>query len=199
MTPDAMGLGATAGVALVTGYLSWRQIQPGISLLGPTASATIIMGIIALVWFFALKNSGGPIRRRLLKSFVALLCVLPPVWALFGVLPASIMWDSAAVTTAQRIISSGTEACQRVTSGSIGLLKAPYLVCSSNPGDGHVVTFTTLDQGRGYAYVQQRLAMNWFPNECASHLEGHWWAFNSSVNPSNGGSCPTGFPEQPAA
>lgn len=193
------GLVGTTCIVVGAGYISWRVVQPGVSLFGPTALASLIMSLTASAWYFALRTSGGPRVHRSLWLIVVALCLVPPLWTFFGVLPSSINWDSAAVNVARAAISSRSQTCREVSTGSVGLLRSPYLVCSSNPGDGYVVTFTTMDRGRGYAYVQQRLDLSWFPHECANHLEGHWWAFNVSVNPSIGGSCPMWFPENPAA
>lgn len=193
------GLGVTFVVVVATSYWCYRMIRPGDSLFGPTAIAVLTMGIVAVAWYVALHALGGPKWRRTLGVAIAVLCLAPAVWTFFGALPWSIASDRAATRTSLATIATGRSGCHLVRTGAAGLLRAPYQVCSSNPGDGYLVTFSALDSSRGYAYVQRRLDLSWFPDECALHLEGHWWAFNTSVNPSRGDSCPFGLTVQGGA
>ena len=186
-------------VAVATSFWCYRMIRPGDSLFGPTAVAVLVMAIVAVAWYVAMHAHGGPKWHRTLSICVAVLCLAPAIWTFFGALPWSIAGDPAATRTALSTIASGRSGCHLVRTGAVGLLRAPFEVCSSNPGDGYHVTFSALDSSRGYAYVQRRLDLSWFPDECALHLEGHWWAFNTSVNPSSGDSCPFGIPFQGGA
>src|ERR1700731_679395 len=181
-------------VDLALGFTSWQIVQPGISLFGPTALTTVIMGFTALSSYFVLRKSQSRKAQRTLGSFVVVLCLLPPIWTYFGVLQVSILLDSSATRTAQELIASKSTTCSIVPIGSVGRLRAPYEVCARDfPGYGYRVNFSTLDNSRGYAYIKGRTNVSWFPDQCAKPLFGDWWVFNTSINAANG-SCPMGLP-----
>jgi hypothetical protein len=192
------GIAATTCADLALGWYSWLTVQPGISLLGPMVLDTVTMGLALVTWYYVLKKFGGWRYHVTLWLALITLCAAPLIWTYFGVLQISIGWDSAATRTAQELISSDSTTCHVANVGSVGLLRAPYEVCAVNyPGYGYEVKFSTMDKDRGYAFIQGRTDVSWFPNQCARHLYGNWWAFNVSVNATTG-SCPTGFPENPS-
>ena len=183
---------------LATCLLSWYLVQPGESLFGPTAWAIVIMGATSVGCYGAITARLGVRPRRIFLSLVAVLCVVSPLWASVGVLRVSLYLDASATRTAQTLIASKSTTCHIVNRGSVGLLRSPYDVCAKDyPGYGYRISFTTLDGGRGYAYIQGRSDVSWFPSQCAAHLYGDWWAFATSVNTSTG-HCPMGFPENGA-
>ena len=195
----ATALTVSGLLVAASGVVSWHLVQPGVSLVGPTGGGVVVMFAVLGAWSALLRPRGGWRAHLRLASGVLALSLIAPLWAFFGVLSASIALDAAAQHRAQVMVASNDVGCHQVASGSVGRLPAPYVVCMTNPGDGDVVTFTTIDRTRGYAYISSRLDLSWFPHQCARHLEGHWWAFNLAVNPVTGASCPFGYPENPAA
>jgi hypothetical protein len=185
-------------VDLATGWTSWYIVQPGDSLFGPTTLAVAIVGFAAFAWSLSLKRRLSPSIQRRLWPWMVILCLLAPLWAYFGVLQVSLRLDTSATRTAQELIASKSTTCNIVTVGSVGVLRAPYEVCAKHySGYGYRVNFTTLDERRGYAYIRGRSDVSWFPNQCAKHLFGDWWVFNTSVNTAST-SCPMGYPENGA-
>lgn len=187
-----LGVVMTSIIDCVAGIVAWHLVNPGQTLFGPLLIVAAILAGPAIGWWFYLRSVPAAKRRRVLSTSIAVLLILPLLWTYFGVLPASVGFDASAATTAQREISGSAGGCQVVASGSIGLLHAPYKVCEINESASSLVFFSTLDGYRGYAYVERKQDLNWFPDECARHLEGHWWAyFSNPVAVVNG--CPLGY------
>jgi hypothetical protein len=114
------------------------------------------------------------------------------LWSYYGVLPASVKWDSTATNWIQTSIQDGAQGCRVVASGSVGFLDAPYKVCVHRDGTNYMVQFVTIDLSRGYAYVLGKTNLNWFPDQCARELLlPHWWAFYVPSPTAIG--CPFGF------
>lgn len=186
------GLGLTICIDAVAGYVAWHLVQPGQSLLGPLFIVGLILAAPFVGWWIYLRSLPIGRRRRVLSVDIAVLLTLPLLWTYFGVLPASVGLDAAATRLAQSEISSSTHGCRVVSGGSIGLLRAPYEICSVKEQASSLVFFSTLDRYRGYAYIQRNQNLNWFPDECARQLDGHWWAFfGDPVAVVNG--CPFGY------
>jgi len=194
----ATGIASVIVVEFAVGAVSWYVVQPGESLLGPTALSFTVMCFAAATWYSVLRRRVESGVGRNFWLVMAPLCVLAPLWTFVGVLQVSLRVDSSAARTAHALIATRSTTCNIVTVGSVGLLRAPYEVCAKEyPGYGYRVDFTTLDESRGYAYIQGRSNVSWFPNQCATHLFGEWWVFNISVNTSVA-SCPMGYPENGA-
>lgn len=183
---------ATVCVDLVAGYVAWQLVRPGESLLWPATLVALIMVAPATAWYCSLKSIGGWRRHRSLSLAVAVSCVVPVLWSYFGVLPASVIWDATAANWIQTSIQEGAQGCRVVSAGSVGFLSAPYKVCVTYDGTNYMVRFSTVDLSRGYAYVQGKTNLNWFPDQCARELLlPHWWAFYNPAQTANG--CPVGF------
>ena len=187
-----LGVVMTFIIDCVAGVVAWHLVNPGQTLLGPLLMVAMILTVPAIGWCFFLRSVPTTKRRQVLLASVAILLALPLLWTYFGVLPASVGLDRTAATFAQREISGSAGGCQVVASGSIGLLRAPYKVCEINESASSLVIFSTLDDYRGYAYVERHQEMNWFPDECARHLVGHWWAYFSNPVAVVSG-CPFGY------
>lgn len=175
-----LGVVMTFIIDCIAGVVAWHLVSPGQTLIGPLLIVAMILAGPTIGWWFYLRSLPTSKTRRALSTYVAILLALPLLWTYFGVLPASVGFDWSAATIAQAEISSSAGGCQVVTRGSIGLLRAPYKVCEINESSSSLVFFATLDGYRGYAYVGRNQGLNWFPDECARHLEGHWWAYFSN-------------------
>lgn len=186
-------LPATICVDLVAGCVAWGLVRPGESLLWPTALVAFIAVLPLIAFYYSLKPLGGWKRHRRLSLSVAASCVIPILWSYFGVLPASVSWNSTAASWIHTSIQEGAQGCRVVSTGSVGFLSAPYKVCVNQDGSNSTVQFSTMDLSRGYAYVQGKTNLNWFPDQCARELLlPHWWAFYNPAQSAN--SCPFGFP-----
>ncbi len=187
-----VSLTATVCIDLVAGYVAWQLVRPGESLLWPTALVALIAVVPATAFYYLLKSVGGWKRRRSLSVSVAASCAIPVLWSYFGVLPASVSWNSTAASWIHTSIQEGAQGCRVVSTGSVGFLSAPYKVCVNQDGTNSIVRFSTLDLSRGYAYVQGKTNLNWFPDQCSRELLlPHWWAFYNPAQSAN--SCPFGF------
>jgi hypothetical protein len=186
-------LASTVCVDLIAGFVAWQLVRPGESLLWPTALVALIMVPAATGSFLVVKSMGGWRGHRTLALSVAALCLLPILWSSFGVLPASVNWDATATHAIRAATSGGPDGCRVVATGSVGLLNAPYKICVTRVGANFIVRFSTIDSTRGYAYVQSKPHLSWFPDQCATRLLlPHWWAFYSnSAQTVNG--CPFGY------
>lgn len=182
---------ATVCVDVLVGFIAWQLVRPGESLLWPTALVALIMAAPVIVWSRVIKSIGGWRSCRSLSASVVGLCIVPILWSYFGVLPASVTWDSTATGAISAAIDGGGDGCHVVSYGSVGLLDAPYTVCISRNDGNYIVRFSTVDLKRGYAYVVGKSDLNWFPDQCARQLLSHWWAFYSnSIQTVN---CPFGY------
>ena len=148
------GVAATILVDAVAGFLGWELVQPGETLIGPVSLVALIMALTGTAWSYALKLVGGWRSHRWLWFSVVALCLVPLLWTYFGILPSSLRWDTTGPATVQQILTSATLGCREVDTGSVGLLNAPYEVCATTTSVGYDIEFETLDQTRGYAYIQ---------------------------------------------
>ena len=186
-------LAGTVCVDLIAGFVAWQLVRPGESLLWPSALVALIMVPAATAWFLVVKSMGGWRGHRSLALSVTALCVLPILWSSCGVLPASVQWDATATHAINAATGGGPDGCRVVATGSVGLLNAPYKICVTRDGANFMVRFSTIDLTRGYAYVQSRRDLSWFPDQCATELLlPHWWAFYSNSGQAGNG-CPFGY------
>jgi hypothetical protein len=182
---------ATTAACLVAGTVSWLLVQPGEGLLWPLAMDLLIAALFGTAYREMLLRSGRAGRIRVMSMIVGL-AVVSMLWTYFGVLPASVNFDSAAATVARTEVAQRAQGCRLVESGSVGLLGAPYKICTNISSAGSMVMFATPDLHRGYAYIVGQLGSAWFPDQCARHLIGSWWAFfNVPATMVNG--CPLGY------
>jgi hypothetical protein len=188
-----VSLAAPLGVDLVAGFIAWKLVRPGESLLWPTLLIALIMSAPAGGCYLAIKSMGGWKSHRSLAVSVVALCVFPILWSFLGVLPASVSWNSTAASWIHTSIQDGAQGCRIASTGSVGFLIAPYKVCVTQAGTSSMVMFSTVDGSRGYAYVQGKSDQSWFPDQCAMELlSPHWWAFYiKPVQNVNG--CPFGY------
>jgi hypothetical protein len=188
-----MSLAVTVCVDLVAGYVAWTLVRPGESLLWPTVIVALIMSAPAIAWYILIRSAGGWKSHHALTFSIVALCVAPIIWSFVGVLPASVGFNSTAVNWIHTSIQEGTQGCRTVSTGSVGFLTAPYKVCVTQFGTNSIVRFSTVDVSRGYAYVQGKTNLNWFPDQCATQLVlPHWWAFYSN-SVQNVSGCPFGY------
>jgi hypothetical protein len=132
-------------------------------------------------------------NRQLHRLFIGLFAVLGPmaiIWTFFGVLPASVIWNSSGPQLAATASGGSNGGCRLVTSGSVGLIDAPYNVCVDTFNGATAVRFATADGKSGYLYLTATSSSGWFPDECSRHLIGKWWIFGSGDGI---GDCPFGY------
>ena len=183
---------ATIAALLVTGSVSWRLVQPGETLLWPLAADLLISAFFSTACLVVLRRQNRRDGRDRVALTVVGLVVVSMLWTYFGVLPASVNFDSAAATVARHEVAQRTSGCRLVHKGSVGLLGAPYTICTNTAAGGSMVMFATPDLHRGYAYVSGRSSLNWFPDQCVRHLIGSWWAFYNVPATTISG-CPLGY------
>jgi hypothetical protein len=132
-------------------------------------------------------------NRQLHRLFIGIFAVLGPLaiaWTFFGVLPTSVIWNSSGPQLAATALQGSNGGCHIVSSGSVGLINAPYNVCVATFRGGTAVNFTAAVGKSGYTYLTASSSTGWFPDECSRHLIGNWWAFGSSDGI---GGCPFGY------
>jgi hypothetical protein len=174
----------------VAGLLGWLLVRPGSSPVIPTAE---VAGVIIVPFAVGMAVLSFSNNRQLHRLFMGLFAVLGPlaiVWTSFGVLPASVAWNSAGQRLAATALKGSNGGCHVVTSGSVGLVGAPYNVCIATFNGGTAVRFATADGKSGYVYLTATSSAGWFPDECSRHIVGNWWAFGSSDGIGN---CPLGY------
>lgn len=186
---------ATISVCLITGACSWQIEKPGESLLWPIAVNVIIFAFFGALCRLVSAFRGTPFGRMWLSSILLGLAA-SILWTYFGVLPASVRFDSAGASVARHEIAEMAKGCRLVKQGSIGMLRAPYKICAHVIPRSSMVEFATLGLDRGYAYVSGAISEGWFADECARHLTGPWWAFASDQQAPITG-CPFGYSFQP--
>jgi hypothetical protein len=187
---------ATIGVCLIAGACSWLIVKPGESLLWPMAVDVIIFAFFGALCRLVSALRGTRFGRIRLSSIFLGLGAASPLWTYFGVLPASVGFDSAGASVARHEVAQLAQGCRLVKQGSIGMLQAPYKICTWVIPRSSMVEFATPDLNRGYAYVSGAIGEGWFSDECARHLTGHWWAFASDQQAPITG-CPFGYSLQP--
>ncbi len=179
-------------VFLVAGASSWLIVKPGYTLLWPMTVDAILFASFAVLCRLVSALRGTRFGRRGPSLFIIGLGVASLLWTYFGVLPASVGFDSAAANVARSEVARAAQGCQLVRHGSIGFLAAPYKICTTViPGSSNVL-FATPNLYRGYAYVSGRAGESWFPDQCSRHLTGHWWAFFDDAQSTVFG-CPFGY------
>ena len=152
---------------LVSGAVSWRLVQPGETLLWPLAVDLLISAFFSAAYLAALQRQNRRNGRNRVAWTAAGLVLVSMLWTYFGVLPASVSLDSSAATVARREVTQEASGCRLVHEGSVGLLRAPYKICTDTGAGGSMVMFATPDLHRGYAYVTGRSSLDWFPDQCA--------------------------------
>lgn len=186
-------------VALVAGGIaSWPLIQPGQSLIWPIVLDVLVYFAIAAGFRLLMKVAHVRTYSRRSPKIIVFIAVFGILWTYFGALPASVIFDTAAVGTAHyEVALPGTGPCRLVQHGSVGKLSAPYKICTRIDGRNSIVEFATPNLSRGYAYIMGPSWVSWFPDECARHLFGNWWAFH--INPYTAvPGCPFGYGGQGA-
>jgi hypothetical protein len=192
---------ATIGVCLVAGTCSWLIEKPGESLIQPMALDVIIFAFFGGLCRVVTALRGIPFGRIGLSSIFLGLGVASLLWTYFGVLPASVAIGSAGANVARHEVAEAAQVVDRQHSyarcrlekhGSIGMLQAPYKICTDVIPKSSMVEFATLGLNRGYAYVSGAIGEGWFSDECARHLTGHWWAFATDQQAPITG-CPFGY------
>ncbi len=196
---------ATIGVCLIAGACSWLIVKPGESLLWPMAVDVIIFAFFGALCRLVSALRGTRFGRVGLSSIFLGLGAASLLWTYFGVLPASVGFNSAGASVARHEVAQAARVverhhsyarCRSVKQGSIGMLQAPYKICTHVIPRSSMVEFSTLSLNRGYAYVSGTIGEGWFSDECARHLTGHWWAFASDQQAPVTG-CPFGYSYRP--
>ena len=175
-------------ICLLAGLLGWLLVRPGQSVIVPTAEVAVLVIVLSVIGMAVLSFTDN---RQLHRLFVGLFAILGPLaiaWTFFGVLPASVIWNSYGSQLAATAGSSSP--CRQVSSGSVGLIDAPYNVCINTFKGGTGITFVAADGKSGYVYLTATSSSGWFPDECHRHLVGNWWAFGASDGIGN---CPFGY------
>jgi hypothetical protein len=192
---------ATISVSLIAGACSWLIVKPGASLLWPMAADVIIFAFFGASCRLVSALHGTQFGRIGLTSIFLGLGAVSLLWTYFGVLPASVGFDSAGANVARHEVAQAAQVvdrqhsyarCQLVKHGSIGMLQAPYKICTQVIPRSSMVEFATLGLNRGYAYISGAIGEGWFSDECARHLTGHWWAFATDQQAPITG-CPFGY------
>lgn len=183
---------AMIAVCLIAGAWSWLSVKPGDSLLPPMAADVIIFVFFGAVCRLVTALRGTRFGRIGPTSVFLGLGATSLLWTYFGVLPASVGFDSASAIVARHEVAQSAQGCRVVKHGSIGLLPSPYKICTEVIPRASSVEFATTNLKRGYAYVSGTIGDGWFSDECSRHLIGHWWAFASGqYAPVTG--CPFGY------
>jgi hypothetical protein len=186
-------LGVSALALVIAGIASWPLIQPGQSLFWPVVLDVLVFFAIAAGFRMSMKLARVRTYSRRSSKIILFIAVIGILWTYFGALPVSVIFDTAAVRTAHyEVALAGTGPCRLVQHGSVGKLSAPYKICTRINGGDSVVEFATPDLSMGYAYITVHLGGSWFPDECARHLFGNWWAFHINRYTSVPG-CPLGY------
>jgi hypothetical protein len=183
---------ATICVCLIAGACSWLIAKPGESLLSPMAVDVIVFAFFGAVCRLVSALRGTRFGRIGRSSIFLGFGAASLLWTYFGVLPASVGFDSASANVARHEVAQATQGCRLVKQGSVGLLQSPYKICTEIIPRSSRVEFATPDLSRGYAYVTGAIGEGWFPDECSRHLTGHWWAFASDLQAPVTG-CPFGY------
>jgi len=196
---------ATIGVCIIAGACSWLIVKPGESLLWPMALDVTIFAFFGALSRLVSALRGTRFGRIGLSSVFFGLGATCLLWTYFGVLPASVGFDSAGASVARHEVAQAAQGvdqrhsyarCRLVKKGSIGMLKTPFKICTYVTTRSSMVEFATIDLNRGYAYVSGAIGEGWFSDECARHLTGHWWAFASDQQAPITG-CPFGYTFRP--
>ena len=177
-------------ISIVAGLLGWLLVGPGRSLLVPTAEVALLVVLASVLGTVVLSFSDNRQLHRLFIGLFAVLGSMAIAWTYFGVLPASVVWNSSGPDLAAKALQGSTSGCQLVTTGSVGLISAPYKECVDTFKGAVAVRFAKVNMTMGYVYLAATNTSGWFPDECSRHLVGNWWAYSGPA-PSAG--CPVGY------
>jgi len=137
---------ATIGVCLFAGACSWLIVKQGESLSWPLA-----VDVIIYAFFGALCRLVSALRGTrfgcigLSSIFLGLgLGAASLLWTYFDVVPASVGFDSEGASVASHEIAQMAQGCRLVTQSSVGMLQAPYEICSDVIPRSSKVEFATL-------------------------------------------------------
>jgi len=174
---------------MIAGTLSWLIVRPGDSLL-PSLLADVAIFLVVGIAHKGLRRLKNSRAGRPGGSYlIAVVCVVCMLWTYFGVLAASVTFDSAAVAAARHDIAIGASGCRLVQHGSVGFISAPYQMCTTLGAGSAIVEFTSNPNGAGYAYISGASGNSWFADGCARHLIANWWVYTPLV----GAGCPLGY------
>jgi hypothetical protein len=178
-------------VALLSaGTVSWLIVRPGKSLLLPIAADVLIFVIVGVSRHWIRPMQGRRLNSRGSSWSIAAICIVSVFWTYFGVLAASVVFDSAAASAARHEVAISASGCQPVEHGSVGFINAPYVICTHEFSGASIVEFTKAPYvDGGYYYVTGQSKGSWDPDGCARHLFGNWWAYAIAVN----SGCPLGY------
>jgi len=193
---DILPIVATIGVCLFAGAWSWLIEKPGQSLLWPMALDVLFFALFGAMCRLVSALRGTRFGRIGITTVFLGFGAASLLWTYYGVLPASVGFDAAGTRVARHEVAQMAKGCQLVKQGSIGMVRAPYKICTFVIPRSSMVEFATTDPDRGYAYVSGAIGEGWFSDECARHLTGPWWAFASDQQAPVTG-CPFGYAFQP--
>ena len=176
------------GVGLVAGYVGWKLVEPGASLVLTCIIVAAIPLAGLLVGWRWLRAPGDHTTRRLFVIATTTFGFAAVWWTYAFAMPASMAWDAAATSQAHHALIGvpvDKSQCIAITNGSIGPLRAPYNRCATNaPQPGSVVYYYVMSGPRTEADPYRGLVFNEGPasglsDECVRHLTGDWYAFTA--------------------
>ena len=177
-------------ISIAAGLLGWLLVAPGRSLLVPTVEVALLVVLATVLGTVVLSFSDNRRLRRLFIVRFAVLGSMAIAWTYFGVLPASVVWNSSGPVLAAKALQRSTSGCQLMTTGSVGLITAPYKECVNTFNGAVAIRFARVDMNMGYVYLTATKSSGWFPDECSRHLVGNWWAYSV---PAPSAACPVGY------
>ena len=178
---------------VIAGAVSWFVVRPGDSMFIPIVLDVAIFVIVGVAQHQARPWHRYHLGRGANSWLIVSLCVASVLWTYFGVLSASVYFDSGAASRARHEVAISASGCHVVEHGSIGFIDAPYQVCTTVLGSASIVDFTKAPYTHGgYSYITGQSVGSWFPDGCARHLIGHWWAYATT----GATGCPFGYAMQ---
>lgn len=164
------------------GYLAYVIESPGASLAGSCLLVAFVAGIAAVAgWWFCRKRNR--FAARLFVATLGVVGVLAVWWAWAFAMPAAMAWDSSATPgalTALQGLPPNKSFCEKVVSGSVGPLDAPYERCAIVGGPGATVTYyagnTANSPARGLIFFEGSRIVG--TDQFVRHLTGDWYAFS---------------------
>ena len=82
-------------ISVAAGLLGWLLVAPGRSLLVPTVEVALLVVLATVLGTVVLSFSDNRRLRRLFIVRFAVLGSMAIAWTYFGVLPASVVWNSS--------------------------------------------------------------------------------------------------------